>query len=132
MNTEQKIVFVAHQGEYSDRHVVGVFSTREKAAQYSGAEPFNIEEWIVDNEYEVPGNLQAFYIDMDRDGNTVRSFVGSYYGNLSEPHAYTKWDGTTYAPTGIWQFQLLARSMEHAVKIANEKRAQLIAGGLWL
>ena len=49
-------VYVVEEGEYSDRRVMGIFSTKEKADKYielknftnSGNEPFSVHEWEID------------------------------------------------------------------------------------
>lgn len=120
-----EVVFVAHEGDYSDRGVVGVYATRAEAEARSCDK--DVEEWIVGNDYSVPGGYQCFIVVMDRDGNTLRSQVCPYFrGRPSDPSSRSSWGENG------WQFEQVARDLTHAIKCVNEKRAQLIAEGTWL
>jgi hypothetical protein len=128
-------LYTAQQGEYSDCHVVGVFSTFA-AARDAAESDWHVQEWIVDNRYDLPNNYRRFVVEMDRNGNTLKSEVVDYSGNSSAPEPILTWVRDSYphkqAPTGVWRFYPVARDLTHAIKIVNEQRAQLIAEGVWL
>jgi len=123
-------MYVLTDGSYSDYHIVGVFSSKKKALQLKkeaklgsdcGVEVFRVDEF--DN---VP-NLSLFSICMNKNGDTQEA------SKISKDNLY----GLSAALTGIPDILrkkklcmfVFAKDEEHAVKIVNEKRIQLIANG---
>lgn len=129
MNPEVTI-FVAHSGEYSDRRVVGVFSTREAAAEAADSD-YNTEEWVLDRNQLKPGHTKYFFIVMDRDGNTRRAHEITYSGHPQAPSLVNPLAHYRKSEFGCYDFREWGRDLTHAVKVANEKRARLIAEGTW-
>lgn len=123
-------VYLVTEGDYSDYHVIGVYSTQEKAneAKELHMSTNDLEEYEVDHIAEgyVQG-MKKYSIVMDRDGNLLESYyygpVSAAYGRISTA---TKIHGLNGFNTHMW-----AESMEHAVKIANERRVRIIAANLW-
>ena len=113
------------RGCYSDTDVVGVYTTRElaeRAESLAGGGGYLVEfeaDMIPKHE---PGR-RLFEVWMKRTGDAQGSI-----GLLS---AFDSEEGTSVWNYGIgqrgWSFRVWARDAEHAVKIANEKRAMLIA-----
>jgi len=117
-------VYLVSDGSYSDYRVAGVYSTKEKAdyAKRLFATVNEIEEYELDGLPEHPPGMLYFSVVMDEAGNVTQSYT-------SAPNYYKhKW-----APFGSGKFILYqwAKDSAHAIKIANEKRIQLIASGLW-
>ena len=122
-------VYVAHDGEYSDRHIVAVCSTHEKAEYvqntlYCMGEA--VEEWELDAEPSHDPALLPYEVAMDREGSAPRVERIP----MGEALLYC-WAGMFRIPHDCMEFQMLARSPEHAVKIAGERRRTLIAENLW-
>ncbi len=138
-----RTVFVIKQGSYSDYHVVGVFSTKEKAQLVFDAlkngddyDKPEMVEWPIDPAVdELSAGLKPFYVQMNFDGSTERlepRNLSSYELGM----AVTIWERTkalayAYAPDirDILTATVFAKDEQHAVKIVNEHRTRLIAEG---
>jgi len=124
-------VYIITAGEYSDYHICAVFSTREQAeaalpiftSNYDYEWP-EINEWKVDDISRYPPGFLPFTITMDNEGNTeqVERISATSFEHLLNG---------VMLPGSRCLFRIWARDEEHAVKIANEKRAQMIASGEW-
>lgn len=128
---EPTIVYLATKGSYSDYRVLGVFTTREKAQERLDAnktevyaDDGSIEEFHLDQNGYLPGHLKFAHVRMSRNGETMEIKVEPY-GYLSED----SWFGDQKSER--W-FHMMARDTEHAIKIANERRTQLIADNKWV
>ena len=139
-------VYVVTSGEYSDYRINGMFSTEVKAQEFIEVnkekrkkhssyyyDDFNdIEEYELDcsDKYFplINQGYEYYYVAMEKDGN---SNVNEHY--IFHFHESFEIIKPTYKPglKSFLQCYLWAKSPEHAVKIANEKRAQLIANGEW-
>lgn len=148
-------VWVVERGEYSDYKVLGVFSTPELAQRAADAANFGwtrysdeatVEEWPLDP--MLPAQLlQGFHlymVRMTRDGQAFEvSGVDSYVNTDVEENAsyMIDWserrDSAYVTPSEAGHLVLhlcstvWARDEQHAVKIVNEQRAQMIASGEW-
>jgi hypothetical protein len=149
---EAEHIWTIETGEYSDYRAVGVFSKEENArrmaeflenraqltedgdedSDYFGSEEYRICRLDLDPGIdELNAGLKRYHISMHYDGG-----VSSAYEDHDSPHAVLKvwrrtkapaWEGrpVSDAVTGsVW-----ARDEEHAIKIANEVRLQMIACG---
>lgn len=142
----QRIIYIVTQGEYSDYQIVCVFDDKEIAARY--AEPFGcgvaIEEYTL-NEYadQAQSGRFPFSVHVWKDGDGARAYpvnqrdeVAWSIGRTSKP--------TTYQEEGMGRHRfvpgdlvevlrgvVMARDEAHAIKIANERRTQLLATGEW-
>lgn len=137
-------IWVIEEGEYSDYRVVGVFSSRKNAQLAldtvlkdgtSWGRP-TIAEWELDPCIdELRKGYKPFRIRMLRDGSVE-------YCEEVEASTYSMF----YCELVIWKREeapayrgkrvpnclngtVLAKDKEHAIKIANERRTQLIAAG---
>ena len=133
------MVYVVTRGSYSDYTIIAVFSSQEKADKFLEDNPGvkrddgDVTEWSIDQEYvTVPPGMRYFQIEMLRDGTVkhihdhTEKWSGDYHSEKS----------AVYSPSLGEEHQHLyvccfARDEQHAVKIANEKRAQSIANGEW-
>jgi hypothetical protein len=126
-------IYIVTSGEYSDYGIDAVFSTRELAEAYIKQfqdkwQTMGVEEWTLDPwKKELRKGYKLYSLHMDKAGNTVDISAQSYgsYG-LRDGEPYQGWDAN-----GNMTLCLLARNETHAIKIANEKRAMLIANNLW-
>ena len=129
-------VYTVSDGEYSDWHIVGIFSDEklaEKAAAYWDVNDY-IQEYEVDKETpQLPEGMLAFAVPMEKTGDApLRSCAR---GVRARPY---RCSGDDVGKIHRWRsdsesvvFYVFARNAEHAVKIANEKRTGLLAGNNW-
>ena len=126
--TEAKVVYVVTAGDHSDYHIEGVFSSKENAEAFI-ASPVGrgeVEEWSIDLGMDaVEEHLRPIFIAMDRNGNLILSHSPSFLTGY-------EWSRKPPELVGdVMKLTVLARDRQHAVKIANEKRVQLIAMNQW-
>ena len=147
-------VYVIGRGRYSDFHIEAVFSSEELANRFCEAYPGRVEEEYTDPvdiefwkdwnspfimEYELdqvefpPPGILMCYVSMELNGNSYSHIENCYRHSdigLRLLERDTNWpsykDGRFYL-CGV----VFAKDKEHAVKIANEMRVQLIASGEW-
>jgi hypothetical protein len=118
MSGTGRLIYVVTEGQYSDYRIVGVYSTREKAEAIreqlgSGRiEPYPLDDEPVDS---------AWRVEISRDG---RFAVADRY--LGDDPALGGISRGYYA----W-FKVRANDEQQAIKAANERRAFLIASGIW-
>lgn len=120
-------VFVVTQGEYSAYHIVGIFTSREKAlescpAAASGTDA-RLEEFELDRiPKDEEGFLQdVFYVCLGPNGDLTHSMSEAEW----LPANYCKVDHTD--KDGV--FEIYAHSVvseEHALKLAAEHRQALL------
>ena len=118
-------VYVITQGEYSDYHICGVAvdaECAEKIRKYFDDEwdPANIEEYDTDDYVE--GNVRERYIIIiDKRGNVEKHSTGDVAPFKTGEDRF--WWGVNRAFCAeIW-----AKDQDHALKIAFDKRAKLLA-----
>ena len=130
-------VYVITSGSYSDYGIVTVFSTKELAEQYIALQPADtdcrIEEYGLNTrEKQVRKGFKLYRVEMKKDGSSEVLQI-----DFDEPMEFLtleyRYEGTNILYTGAVFLTLdaFAQKEEHAVKIANEKRAQYIASGAW-
>lgn len=141
-----KTIYAVSRGSYSDYRIVALFSTKAKAQGYIAAVKFDsyddaeIEEFQLDP--DTADLLQRGYsvwrVVMLRDGSTERvdRTDNSQYDVEDAPtfHIWERTKAVAYIGKGIPDAlvaSVWAKSEKAAVKIANEKRAQMIASGEW-
>lgn len=128
-----KTLYAVSRGSYSDYGVVAIFDDKEKAESFrnwASAFDNNINTDLEEFELNpctvaIRKGFKLFLVDMSRDGNAPRVEEWPYYQPQTiELKQYTR------GPR-ILQGIVYAKDGPHAVKIVNEKRAQLIASGEW-
>jgi hypothetical protein len=121
-------VYIVSTGWYSDYDVRGIFSTKEKAryAKKFWCSENNIEPFELDELPEHPKDYFFFKVLMNRNGDSDSGVQRCEPSNSRMDFRVTaEW------LTDHWSFFVWARDEEHAIKIANERRAALIATGKW-
>ena len=123
------IIYVVMKGAYSDRHVVTATLDHEKAEKI--AERFSDDYddcWI--DEFEDGDFMlrQLWYVSFYGDGSIQcvqkendEYYYIDYFGN--DPTHWNTLYGKVYE---VWT-RVFADNEEHALKIASEKRAELLA-----
>ena len=129
------IVYVVTSGTYSDYHIAGVYDNKEAAENYA----FNMgaTDWAEVEEYEMGSHCKrkgAMWCGfMCRDGTVDNAESGRacdnecilYYPD-DDYEVYGHAKGNPYI-----YFRLRVPTLEHAVKIVNEKRAEMVATDFW-
>jgi hypothetical protein len=124
-------VYIVVQGSYSDFHIEAVFTDKVKAEwyltllnnEYGGTQDAaSLEEW----EADVLPEASWYKISMKKDGSLVEAVPVSHVARAVVGFKYTP-DGhalhmVTYVKTD---------DEKRAIKVANERRAQLIATYKW-
>lgn len=143
-------VFIVSWGEYSDYHICAVFDSRKMAELYVEAtktenEEPQIEEHPLnpDKKYLKEG-YRFFFVRMDKDGcNANADSAGDSFSVINDPHFYSKYEMINEEhPTMRCKYKkqlffdnfgitVSAKDKQHAIKIANEKRIQLLAMDKW-
>lgn len=113
-------IYVVTEGDYSDYKICGIYSNKRNArkalklyGKWAG-----IEEHVIDAFPKSPKGMFAWRVKMNRNGDTEEVINI----NITEFERYPE----QYAE-GAFLAYTLARNKSHAIKIANERRAQLIA-----
>lgn len=141
-----KKIYAVSSGYYSDYHISQMFSTLELAQQWVDSQPhpeypgdeYNIEEWELDSGVEeMERGYSKWEVTMLRNGDTHSATnQGSPLGGSAyvQP-CVISWDdypnGLPHRKHPAIRVTCFARDMSHAVKIASEKRTQMIADGEW-
>ena len=129
-----KIVYVVTSGSYSGYGIDSIFDSKELAQAYIDSfkkERYNefngIEEWEL-NPYEsdLKAGRNAYFLRMDKDGNIKDlSHSDSTYGHRGG-------SSISFVHTKDWMnVYCFANNTIHAIKIANEKRIQILALNKW-
>lgn len=132
-------VYIVTSGCYSDYGVEGVFSTRENAQKvvdlYSPGSDF-MGEWRIE-EFELDRLMtfaergkQLYSIEMEKDGTVVKCNV-EFREDLPPDEEFHYVSFKSFPCRLCLITHVIATSKEHAIKIANERRAFLIANNLW-
>lgn len=125
-------IYLITQGEYSDYSVKGVFDNKELAeafiAKFSQAD-YRIEEYELNALAGRLNNpLTPFRVAMSQEGEVISITDGADIED-GEPRVNFSFD-YSHKRELLYVF-CWANDSEHAIKIANEKRLQLIAANRW-
>jgi hypothetical protein len=133
-----KEVWFVESGEYSDYTVVGVFSTEENANMIRDLLNATVVKRVLDpGVNELREGMSQFYVQMLKDGTVEKCVLQteiSAYTFEDQPRIWRRSIAPAYKNTGVQdclQGTFWAKDSTHAVKIANEYRAQFIASGEW-
>lgn len=131
-------IYVVTTGEYSDYGIEAIFSSKEKAQEFSNffydksdnytnkEGQVRIEEYELDKIYEFPKGKLPFVICMEKNGDsTCYQQTPTDFEEAESLYLRTS-DSEIVLSKNLW-----AKDKEHAVKITNERRAFLIANNLW-
>jgi hypothetical protein len=124
-------IYLVTEGDYSKYHICAAFSTKVLAQDYTDKfDGDNIEEYELDPSTPTfQDGMNVYMVFMKKNGD---SDSAEYFETLNGivPESHVKFNDSYYKD-GILINYVLARDKMHAVKITNEKRAQLIASGEW-
>jgi len=130
-----KTVWLVEQGSYSDYHVIGVYSSRDNAQAITDAIN-KTESWNKAEVMEVtldPGvkelreGLDMWMCNMLKDGTVDRCWSNGWSANdiNGDVRFFNRSAGH------ILHVSTYAKDQNHAVKITNEKRLQILANKGW-
>lgn len=135
-------VYLVSSGEYSDYSINAAFSTRELAELYIESmgnpqrysQEMMVEEYDLDaNETHIREGFHPYRVKMDRNGNTLECRLDDWDSAVSGKVSLVSfgyYHGQP-SPKKVLCASCVAKDEQHAVKIANEKRTQMIATGEW-
>lgn len=109
-------VYVVTQGQYSETQILGVVDDKEKI-KLNGQTEIQIHEFVLNIIPEVPPGQKLYHVIMDWDGKGETCEM-----DLKDKETLNEWVKDSGFGT-----HLFAEDAKHAIKIANEKRVQLIA-----
>lgn len=135
-----KTIYAVTEGSYSDFRVRALFSTKEKAEDLMrlvpNADYNDIEEYELNpnTSYLVKRGYAPYDVVMLKDGEVEyieKRKTTCYF--LTEECCVWKRSGSGFheGKPDVIRARVVAKNEKHAVKIANEKRAQSIANGEW-
>jgi hypothetical protein len=116
-----KCVYIVTSGSYSDYRIRGVFSSEKKAQRYNREILGDIEQWDIN----IPNaQYEAVRVAMTSDGSIITHAISGLYA-----YPVPRFLCTVHGPALIWEVYTSDR--ERAIKIVNEKRAQILAANAW-
>jgi hypothetical protein len=145
-----KMIYAVSEGSYSDYRVSAIFSTKEKAQEF-----IDTMKKQSDSEYDDYNDIEEYQLDppvadllgrgysvyrvlMLKNGNVERverTDNGSYdISSAGQSRIWERTKASAYHGKNVedaLDMKVWARDEKAAVKIVNEKRAQMIAMGEW-
>ena len=118
-------IYVLNQGEYSDKHIVALYSTKKLAEEAQKLCPDSyIDEYKLDSKEipEHPPGHTAWVVDINAKSNRIvwTCQIDSLNGRFEPEETY--YDGCGYSrDSKILAVKCWARDQEHAQKIALDK-----------
>lgn len=112
-------IYVLTEGDYSDYHIIGVYSTKELAEKAQFLYPCSeIEEYSLDNVSQYPPGMRAWCVDIK---NGKLHYTGQMNPHMVVPseHSWNDLNGGNTYIVYCW-----ATDEEHAQKIALDKYHQ--------
>jgi len=135
--SEEKIVYAVSDGSYSDYGVIAIFEDEQKAEAFRKWHGYAcVEKFPLNPELpEMRRGRNLYYVEMTCEGHTTvlrleRSPASTEHKTNLELDYDPGNHGSLWLGGMLWG-EVVARDEQHAVKIANEKRVQLIAANEW-
>lgn len=111
-------IYVLTEGDYSDYHIIGVYSTKELAEKAKFVYPNSeIEEYSLDNVSQYPPGMRAWFVNIENGKLNYTGQINPDTGVPSE-HSYD------YGENDSYNVYCWATDEEHAQKIALDKYHQ--------
>lgn len=147
MSGEPKTVWIIEHGSYSDYRVVGIYSSHQKAQRVADYLNSGDSAWSTATVRERPldpavdainAGYMCYVVNMLRDGTVERVVASPIDAYDIEEHSRVRVWERSKAPAyrdknvpDCLSGHVLAKNEEHAIKIVNERRTQMIANGEW-
>ena len=129
-----KKMFALTAGDYSDYHIVGLFSSKEALFKEAGTD----DEKVINNSGM---RIEEYELDKPLSLNKITtSILMEKDGSVTQARTYIPNDWDTAKDFGFqtgqplrtcWYFHIETEYQDRAIKVANERRTQLIALDLW-
>ena len=133
METELKEIYIVTSGEYSDYDICAAFTDKELAEKYAKTFNNRYDEHRVETyplnifSKELKEGYKPYFLRMTKEGVcTEIEIKDNSYGFDSENLQYG------FDIQMNLHISIMAKDEQHAIKIANEKRVQLIANNKWV
>lgn len=132
-----KKIYLLTTGEYSDYRIVGAYSSEHAARDAMMGEGFDpekegdpyrgarIEEYEIDRLPDRPKGRWLWSVWMQRGGDVGATSLDSSWVREGDLSTRILRDGLSA------RFRVWARDRDHAIKIAGDRRRQMIASGEW-
>jgi hypothetical protein len=118
-----KKVYVVTTGEYSDYSIRAIFSKRELAQEYIDTKKDgSIGEYTLD---PIKNTAPIIYIRMTKEGN-VEDFWKDDESYTEHKYGFRCFD---VSKNLVWSVR--TKNEQHATKVVNEKRIQILAHDIW-
>jgi len=130
-------VYVVTTGCYSDYAIRSIFSTEARArdfmAMFSNGADFNdIEEFELDCGGVDMRGQRAFFVRMAKDGRVIEvEHRNSPYGFEDAVSSINEAGANGFDLSGNMILRIITTDTARAIKIANDRRAQLLAANEW-
>lgn len=122
-------IFMVTDGEYSDYHIKGAFSTKKKAENFINDFGGRIEEVLID-QLENTSNVSTFYCCMDlKSGEIINEIVSSARIKNKTRRLIKRQKCNIGIPNSEGVFVESTQSKEHARKCAAEARQKYLRNG---
>jgi hypothetical protein len=125
-----RFVYACESGDYSDYRVDALFSLRKDAARYAKLHHCEVVRRQLDPDLEqYRKGLNCYWVIMEREGRTRLIEIVKHY----EVDKSNRYQDKSHPERNRdeWIFYVWAKDKQHAAKIANERRTQLIALNRW-
>jgi len=128
-------VYAVSAGAYSDYRVVAIFTTEELAKDFmttvTDTTYNDIEEYALNPKSAdlVRRGYSVWAVLMTQDGTVVRTHNGVNSYDVTDSEGFYWWRGPRGEP--VLRSVAWAKTEKQAIKIANDRRTQLIASGRW-
>jgi len=111
-----KTVYILTAGDYSDYHIIGVYSTRELAEKAQFLYEYSrIEEYSLDRIPDAPPNMKAWELFLS-DEEGISCYPSNPDGDVPYENYFTTNKGILTASYRVW-----ATDEDHARKIAQDQ-----------
>ncbi len=129
-----KKVFIVTQGTYSDYHICAVFDSQELAETFIASfapsiyGPMEVEEWGLNlMKLQLKKGYRPYFVRMDKNGNSFETNIEESCRRFTSSIT----DRYGFDIKGNLYNHCFAKNDNHAIKITNELRVRLMAGGMW-
>jgi len=130
MSENKTLLHVVTSGVYSSYSIEGVFTDKVLAGEL--VDKLN-EAWGVEAYRPQPVRIEEFFLNLPLDEFEVTTVRMTKEGSVLEVlHSVGRDSGThAFDHPGNLMWSTYGKDEERAIKVTNEKRAQLIANNLW-
>ena len=124
-------VYIVTAGSYSDYHIAGVFTDKALADRFASKHRWGDAEvgtWQVNPvEEQLHSGREPYVVYIDKEGKVSCEMDWNAISDVQEYGVRS--DG--YDGYGRLRLVVFAKDEQHAAKIANERRTQIIANNMW-